>query len=102
MDMPRTRHHRAHAHKRHHVWRLLQHQRRLDRFPPVGVEKAVLTPHRGFFELAGKFHDSDLVMDRPDEQGIPLFSGTFIDHATATLRWASYEEFEAACRAGGR
>ena len=26
----------------------------------------------------------------------------FIDHATTTLRWADYAEFEAACRAGGR
>jgi hypothetical protein len=28
-------------------------------------------------------------------------SKLFIDHATVTLRWATYEEFEAACRAAG-
>ena len=40
----------------------------------------------------------DLVLNRPNEQGIRLQSGPFIDNATVTLRWASYEEFEAACR----
>ena len=55
-------------------------------------------PHRGFFDLAGQFHGGDLVMDRPGEQGIRLQSGPFIDDATATLRWASRDEFEAACR----
>jgi hypothetical protein len=55
-------------------------------------------PNRGFFDLAGTWHGPDLVMDRPDEQGIKLNSGPFIDHASVTLRWASYEEFEAACR----
>jgi hypothetical protein len=38
-------------------------------------------------------------MNRPNEQGIPFNSGLFIDHAVVTLRWASYEEFEAACNA---
>jgi len=59
---------------------------------------AINYQHRGFFELAGEFRGPDLVMDRPDEQGIPFKSGLFIDHATVTLRWAQYEEFEAACR----
>jgi len=38
-------------------------------------------------------------MDRPNEQGIPFKSKLFIDNAVVTLRWASYEEFETACRA---
>ena len=54
--------------------------------------------HRGFFDVAGTWHGSELVMDRPDEQGSPFQSGLFIDHATVTLHWASYEEFEAECR----
>ncbi len=53
---------------------------------------------RGFFDLAGQWRGPELVMDRPGEQGIPLQSGPFIHHATATLRWATREEFDAACR----
>ncbi len=40
-------------------------------------------------------------MDRPGEQGIKFKSGLFIDNATVTLRWASYQEFESACRTMG-
>ncbi len=57
---------------------------------------------RGYFDLAGEFAGGDLVMDRANEQGIPFQSGLFIDHATVTLRWASYEEFEAACRSAAK
>jgi hypothetical protein len=53
---------------------------------------------RGFFDLAGSFQGLDLVMDRTGEQGIPFESGLFIDHATATLRWGTHDDFEAACR----
>jgi hypothetical protein len=55
-------------------------------------------PERGFFDMAGTWHGQELVMDRPNEQGIKLNSGPFIDHASVTLRWAEYAEFEAACR----
>jgi len=55
-------------------------------------------PHRGFFDLEGQFQGPDLVMNRPNEQGIPFQSGLFIDHAAVTLQWGSYEEFAAACR----
>ena len=61
---------------------------------------AINPQHRGFFDLAGSWHGSDLVMDRPGEQGIRLQSGPFIDNATVTLRWAEYEDFEAGCRSG--
>lgn len=57
---------------------------------------------RGFFDLAGTWHGPELVLDRRGEQGIRLQSGPFIDNATAKLRWASYEEFEAQCGAAGR
>lgn len=60
---------------------------------------AINPQHHGFFDLAGMWHGPLLVMDRPNEQGIPFKSGIFIDRATATLRWASYDEFEGACRA---
>jgi hypothetical protein len=53
---------------------------------------------RGFFDVAGQWRGPQLVMDRPGEQGIRFKSGLFIDSATATLRWASYGEFESACR----
>lgn len=61
-----------------------------------------INPDRGgFFDLAGSWHGADLVLDRPGEQGIRLRAGPFIDHATVTLRWASFEDFEAACRSTG-
>ena len=59
-------------------------------------------PRRGFFDMAGEFHGPDLVLDRPNQQAIPFPSGPFIDHATARLRWASYEDFEAECRVGSQ
>jgi hypothetical protein len=54
--------------------------------------------NRGFFDLAGQWQGRDLVLTRPNEQGIRFNTGPFLDHATATLRWSSYQEFEAACR----
>lgn len=55
-------------------------------------------PERGYFDVAGTWHGQELVLDRPDEQGKTLNSGPFIDHASVTLRWAEFAEFEAACR----
>lgn len=57
--------------------------------------------NRGFFDVAGTWHGSDLVLNRPNEQGIKLNTGPFIDNATVTLHWSSYREFEAACRNSG-
>jgi hypothetical protein len=54
-------------------------------------------PSRGFFDLAGTWHGPELVMDRPNQQGIPFKSGLFIHHAVVTFRWADYADFEAAC-----
>lgn len=54
--------------------------------------------HRGFFDVAGNWHGPLLVLDRPNEQGIKLNTGPLIDNATVTLHWASYSEFETACR----
>jgi hypothetical protein len=55
-------------------------------------------PKQGFFDLAGTWRGPELVMNRPNEQGSRFASGLFIDHAVVTLRWASYGDFEAACR----
>jgi len=52
---------------------------------------------RGFFDLAGQWHGDDLVMDRPNEQGIRLKSGILIDGATAMLHWGNKGEFDGAC-----
>jgi hypothetical protein len=57
--------------------------------------------NRGFFDVAGTWHGPLLVMDRPNEQGIKLNTGPFIDNATVTLHWASYDEFESVCRSPG-
>ncbi len=62
---------------------------------------AINPQKRGFFDVAGMWRGPELVMNRPNEQGIPFASGLFIDNAVITLRWASYAEFEAACNRGG-
>lgn len=67
--------------------------RLLERRPPFSINR----PHRGFFDVAGMWNGSELVMDRPNEQGSQFNSGLFIHHAVVTLRWASYADFEAAC-----
>ncbi len=62
---------------------------------------AINYQNRGFFDLAGTWQGPELVMNRPNEQGIRLNTGPFIDNAKVTLRWASYGEFESACREMG-
>jgi hypothetical protein len=62
---------------------------------------AINPQHRGFFDVAGTWDGPELVLNRPNEQGIPFKSGILIDRATARLHWGSYEEFEAACRGMG-
>lgn len=54
--------------------------------------------HRGYFDVAGNWQAQQLVLDRPNEQAIKLNTGPFIDNATVTLHWATYSEFESACR----
>lgn len=58
-------------------------------------------PHRGFFDVAGMWHGQNLVLDRPNEQGIKLNTGPFIDRATVTLHYADRSEFDAACAKQG-
>ena len=59
---------------------------------------AINPQHRGFFDLAGAWHGPELVLNRPNEQGVRFKSGLLIDEAVVTLRWAGYDEFETACR----
>ena len=61
---------------------------------------SINSPDRGYFDLAGMWSGQDLVLNRPDEQGKRLNTGPFINHATITLRWTSYGDFESACRNG--
>ena len=58
---------------------------------------AINPPKRGFFDLAGMWNGSELVMNRSNQQGILFSSGLLIHHAVVTLRWASYGDFETAC-----
>ena len=62
---------------------------------------AINPQHRGFFDVAGTWHGAELVLDRPNEQGIAFQSGMVIDRARVTLHWAVYEELEAAGRGMG-
>lgn len=69
---------------------------RLNEWPNV----LVINSNGGFFDLAGMWHGQELVMDRPNEQGLTFKSGVLIDHATVTLHWADEAEFDAACGSG--
>jgi hypothetical protein len=68
--------------------------RLLEWTPPFSINP----PKQGFFDLAGAWNGPELVMNIPNEQGIPFRSGLFIDHAVVTLRWTTYGDFEASCR----
>jgi hypothetical protein len=56
---------------------------------------------KGYFDLAGNWRGGELVMDRPLSQSRVFLSGVRIQDATATLRWGTKDEFEAACRGMG-
>jgi len=58
--------------------------------------------NRGFFDVAVKWQGPDLVLTRPNKQGIKLNTGPFIDNARVTLSWSTYDEFEATCRGGSK
>ncbi len=57
--------------------------------------------NRGFFDVAGNWQGPLLVLDRPNEQGLKLNTGPFIDHATVSLRWAAYNDFVSSCSSSG-
>lgn len=58
---------------------------------------AMRRPNRGFFDLAGTFQGQELVLNRPNEQGIPFDKSVFLDNATGTFQWSTYEQFESVC-----
>lgn len=52
---------------------------------------------QGFFDLAGRWHGPNLVMDDRNSVGNPFRSGLRIEHASVTLDWGSYSDFKAVC-----
>jgi hypothetical protein len=52
---------------------------------------------QGFFNLYGRWHGPELVMDDRGEPGSPFRSGLKIERASVTLAWGSYPDFKAAC-----
>jgi hypothetical protein len=52
---------------------------------------------RGYFNLYGRWHGPELVMEDRGEPGIKFRSGLNIEHASVTLKWGSYSVFKAAC-----
>jgi hypothetical protein len=52
---------------------------------------------RGFFDLYGRWHGPELVMEDRGEPGSPFRSGLKLEHASVTLDWDRYSDFEAVC-----
>lgn len=52
---------------------------------------------QGFFDLTGRWHGPELVMDDRGSIGDPFRSGLKIEHASVTLDWGSYSDFKAVC-----
>jgi hypothetical protein len=52
---------------------------------------------QGFFDLAGRWHGPELVMDDGGSMGSLFRSGLRIEHASVTLDWGSYSDFKAVC-----
>jgi hypothetical protein len=52
---------------------------------------------QGYFDLAGKWHGPQLVMDDRGNWGGTFRSGLKIEHASVTLDWGSYSDFKAVC-----
>jgi hypothetical protein len=52
---------------------------------------------QGFFDLYGRWHGPELIMEDRNETGITFRSGLKIEHASVTLNWGSYSDFKAVC-----
>ncbi|HWX53757.1 MAG TPA: hypothetical protein VN176_04110 [Verrucomicrobiae bacterium] len=52
---------------------------------------------QGFFDLVGRWHGPELVMDDRGNVGSTFRSGLKIEHASVTLDWGSYSDFKAVC-----
>jgi len=57
---------------------------------------------QGFFDLAGRWHGPKLVMDDRNSVGNAFRSGLRIEHASVTLDWGSYSDFEAVCASAAK
>jgi hypothetical protein len=52
---------------------------------------------QGFFDLVGKWHGPELVMNDRGSVGNRFRSGLKIEQASVTLHWGSYSEFKDVC-----
>ena len=52
---------------------------------------------QGYFDLYGRWHGQQLVMDNRDRWGGLFKSGMKIDHASVTFDWGSYSDFKNIC-----
>lgn len=52
---------------------------------------------RGYFDLYGRWHGQELVMDSRNRPGGVFQSGVKIDHASVTFDWGSYSDFKNMC-----
>jgi hypothetical protein len=52
---------------------------------------------QGFFDLYGKWHGAELVMDGRGRIGEPFRSGLRIEQQAVALDWGTYSDFKAAC-----
>jgi hypothetical protein len=52
---------------------------------------------RGFFDLIGKWHGPQLVMDDRNHVPNAFRSGLKIEHASVTLEWSNWSDFKATC-----
>jgi len=52
---------------------------------------------QGYFDLIGKWHGPELVMDDRGNTGGQFRSGLRIEHASVALNWGSYSDFKAVC-----
>jgi hypothetical protein len=55
---------------------------------------------QGYFDLYGRFHGPQLVMDARAGYASKFRSGLKLDHASVSLAWSGYSDFKGACRQG--
>lgn len=56
---------------------------------------------RGFFDLAGRWQGSKLVMDEREDVPETFRSGLRIERASVTLNWGGYSQFKELCATAG-
>ena len=62
------------------------------------LERRVFNHQReAYFDLYGRWHGQQLVMDDRGGYASRFPSGVKIDHASITLDWGSYSEFKSMC-----